>query len=68
MSGQFLPAGNLATVPLTPPTGDVDKTSQYNDDMQVNAAAISSARWAYILFRSPVMVAVHADRMLGSGS
>jgi hypothetical protein len=68
MPGQFLPAGNLATVPLTPPTGDVDKTSQYNDDMQVNAAAISSARWAYILFRSPVMVAVHADRMLGSGS
>ncbi len=68
--GQFLPAGNLASVALTkPPLPDPDdKTSQYNDDEQVNAAAISSARWAYMLFRSPVMVAVHAAKMLGSGS
>jgi hypothetical protein len=68
--GQFLPANNLATVGLVrplPPDPD-DKTSQYNDDEEVDAAATSSARWAYILFRSPVMVAVHADQMLGSGS
>ena len=68
--GQFLPADNLATVALTkpsPPDPD-NKTSQYNDDEQVDAAAISSARWAYILFRSPVMVAVHASQMLGSSS
>ena len=25
---------------------------------------VSSARWAYVLFRQPVMVAVHADEML----
>ena len=28
---------------------------------------MSSARWAYLLFRAPVMVAVHADEMLGAG-
>ncbi|MGH9495386.1 MAG: hypothetical protein ACRD3B_10340, partial [Candidatus Sulfotelmatobacter sp.] len=69
-AGQFLPAGNLASVALAPPSlpDPDDKTSQYNDDEQVDTAAISSARWAYILFRSPVMVAVHASEMLGSGS
>src|SRR5579864_2859475 len=69
-AGQFLPADNLATVALTKPTppDPDDKTSQYNDDEQVDVAAISSARWAYILFRSPVMVAVHASQMLGSSS
>lgn len=69
-AGQFLPAGNLATVALAKPSlpDPDDKTSQYNDDEQVDAAAISSARWAYILFRSPVMVAVHASQMLGSSS
>jgi len=25
---------------------------------------VSSARWAYLLFRAPVLVAVHADEML----
>jgi hypothetical protein len=69
--GQFLPANNLApVVALKKPTlpDPDDKTSQYNDDFQVDSAALSSARWAYILFRSPVMIAVHADQMLGSGS
>ena len=68
--GQFLPANDLASVALTAPSlpDPDDKTSQYNDDIKVDAAAISSARWAYILFRSPVMVAVHADKMLGGGS
>ncbi len=37
---------------------------QHDDDEQADAAAISSARWAYLLFRAPVMVAVHADQML----
>jgi len=68
-AGQFLPGSSLATVPITQPTETADdKMSQYTDDVEVNRAAISSARWAYILFRSPVMVAVHADQMLGSGS
>ena len=68
--GQFLPANDLESVALTPPSlpDPDDKTSQYNDDEKVDAAAVSSARWAYILFRSPVMVAVHADKMLGNSS
>ena len=32
------------------------------------AAAESAARWAYMLFRAPVMIAIHADEMLGSGA
>jgi hypothetical protein len=68
--GQFLPASSLGVVPLKPPssTDPTDKMSQYKDDSQVDVAATSSARWAYILFRAPVMIAVHADQMLGSGS
>ena len=68
--GQFQPASNLGTVALTKPSlpDPDDKTSQYNDDEVVDTAAMSSARWAYILFRSPVMIAVHAGQMLGSGS
>ncbi|MDQ6701402.1 MAG: hypothetical protein M3Z36_14580, partial [Acidobacteriota bacterium] len=68
--GKFLPAGSLGSVALqAPPANDPEgKKDQNADDMQVRAAAISSARWAYLLFRAPVMVAVHADEMLGSGS
>ena len=68
--GQFLPATNLGSVTLTKPSlpDPDDKTSQYDDDLQVDAAATSSARWAYVLFRSPVMIAVHADKMLGGAS
>jgi hypothetical protein len=68
--GQFLPSNAIGMFALTKPTlpDPDDKTSQYTDDEEVDTAAISSARWAYILFRSPVMIAVHADQMLGSGS
>ena len=67
--GQFLQGNILGNVGLTRPTETADdKLSQYNDDEEVNAAAISSARWAYILFRAPVMVAVHARQMLGNGA
>jgi hypothetical protein len=68
--GQFLPAGDLGFVSLAAPGGgdQEHKTDQHNDDVQVVGAAASSARWAYLLFRPPVMVAVHADEMLGSGS
>ena len=66
--GQFLPAGSLASVALTAPlAGDPEKKKpQYEEDEQANAAAVSSARWAYMLFRAPVMVAIHADQMLGT--
>ncbi len=73
--GQFLSATSLATVALTaPPTAKADehdaeeKHRQYLEDKQADEAAVSSARWAYLLFRAPVMVAIHADQMLGSGS
>jgi len=66
--GQFLPAGALATVPLAEPsaTSDAPKHDQWLDDRRVGPAAASSARWAYLLLRQPVMVAVHADEMLAS--
>lgn len=68
--GKFLPAGNLSPFSLAPPPGSdpEGKKPQHGDDVQVQTATATSARWAYILFRQPVMVAVHADEMLGSGS
>jgi hypothetical protein len=65
--GQFLPASALGAVTLQEPnqTSDPDKHDQWtNDQMIVTSAAVSSARWAYMLLRQPVMVAVHADEML----
>jgi hypothetical protein len=61
-AGQFLPAGSLANVPLAPP--DSAHQVQHADDAQVDAVQTSSARWAYLLFRPPVMVAIHGDEML----
>jgi hypothetical protein len=66
--GAYLTAGALDPAALTtPPPGDAN-AAQNSDDGQIDSTAVSAARWAYILFRSPVMVAVHADEMLGSGS
>ncbi len=65
--GQFLPAGSLANIPLKAPVSDpstVDQVAQFNDDSKVDVAPVSSARWADVLFRQPVMVAIHADEML----
>jgi len=65
--GQSLRAASFASVALTSPgsaPADADKLAQYNDDRKVNSTNVSSARWAYLLFRQPVMVAVHADEML----
>jgi hypothetical protein len=68
--GQFLSATSLASVTLAqlPQDDPEGKAPQRDDDEKVNAAAASSARWAYLLFRAPVMVAIHADEMLGSGT
>jgi hypothetical protein len=62
--GQCLGAGNLASVALATPAPSDPDLDQHADDVVVNAAAPSAARWAYLLFRAPVMVAVHADQML----
>ena len=40
------------------------RTQQHMTTRRSTRAAPSSARWAYLLFRAPVMVAVHADEML----
>jgi hypothetical protein len=65
--GQFLPANSLHNVSLIDPgpaKADEDTRAQYNNDKIVNPETESSARWAYVLFRQPVMVAIHADEML----
>ena len=65
-TGKFLPAGSLAPAALKEPKSDdpENKLPQYKDDSKVNGTAQSAARWAYLLYRAPVMVAVHADEML----
>lgn len=62
--GQFLKAGSLAAVPLVAPASTDPEHDQYIDDSTVNSTAISGARWAYLLFRAPVMVAVHGSELL----
>jgi hypothetical protein len=68
--GQFLSATSLAPVTLTAPAAPApeNKQPQYEEDEKADAAEVSSARWAYLLFRAPVMIAIHADQMLGSAS
>jgi len=64
--GQFLAAGALSSVSFKEPSSVTDppKHDQWNDDRRVNPASVSSARWAYMLLRQPVMVAIHASEML----
>ena len=64
--GQFLAAGALSSVSFAEPSSVTDppKHDQWNDDRRVNPASVSSARWAYMLLRQPVMVAIHASEML----
>jgi len=63
--GAFLSAGTLGTVALTTVSNPSNPEQAQNaNDLIVNGAPISSARWAYLLFRAPIMVAVHADEML----
>jgi hypothetical protein len=69
--GGFLGPLSLGSVALQPPVvkdpteEDAEhKKDQHDDDEQVNSAAVSSARWAYLLFRQPVMIAIHASEML----
>lgn len=63
---KFLAAASLPSFSLAPvPTPDEEgKKPQQDDDVAALGAAASSARWAYLLFRPPVMVAIHADEML----
>jgi len=62
----FAPANALQPLNLaTLGAADIEKTSQRDDDVKfLETAGVSSARWAYILYQAPVMVAVHAAEML----
>lgn len=65
--GRHLGAGALATIALTAPSAsrdDLEKQPQHDDDRRVVGASISAARWAYVLYQAPVMVAVHAAELL----
>ena len=64
-AGDYVRSGNLATITLQAPgAGEDEKLEQHADDLKVATAQPSSARWAYILYQAPVMVAVHAAEML----
>jgi hypothetical protein len=62
VAGANLSAAALANPVLASAT--TEKQQQHTEDLLVAAAPASSARWAYLLYRAPVMVAVHADEML----
>jgi hypothetical protein len=65
--GNFLAAGALSPFSLDPTTepDDAEKLEQRADDLAVLAAAPSSAaRWAYLTYQLPVLVAIHAAEML----
>jgi hypothetical protein len=65
--GSFLAAGALSPFSLDPTTeaDDAEKLDQRADDLVVLAEAPNSAaRWAYLTYQSPVLVAVHAAEML----
>jgi len=63
-AGSFLAANSLSAVPLVAPPTNNPEHSQYLDDKAANVSASSAARWAYMLFRAPVMIAVHASKLL----
>jgi len=63
--GGFVAAGALGTITLGAlEPDDTEKVEQRADDVQVVTAPVSAARWAYLAYQSPVLVAVHAAEML----
>jgi hypothetical protein len=65
--GGHLSAASLSPLTLTAPSAsrdDLEKQPQYDDDVKVVPAPTSAARWAYLLYQAPVMVAVHAAELL----
>jgi hypothetical protein len=65
--GGHLGAAALSPISLTAPSAvrdDLEKQPQHDDDKKVVPAPVSAARWAYLLYQSPVMVAVHAAELL----
>jgi len=63
--GGHLPASAFAPVVFDAlDLDDDEKRDQRREDEAVNGAAASAARWAYLLYQAPVMVAIHAAEML----
>jgi hypothetical protein len=65
--GGFLAATAAPATPLTPPpsTATPDQQRQHTEDVQIRwDASVGAAELAYILYQVPVLVAVHASRML----
>jgi hypothetical protein len=63
--GGLVAASALATITLGDlEPDDTEKVEQRADDEQVVAAPVSAARWAYLAYQAPVLVAVHAAEML----
>ena len=63
--GQFIDSATaiaLTAGNLPPDAGE--KIEQRKDDLKLAPAPVSAARWAYIMYQAPVMVAVHAAEML----
>ncbi|NUT49845.1 MAG: hypothetical protein HOV94_21415 [Saccharothrix sp.] len=67
----FIPTGSGApTRTLTKPAeaADVEKLPQWEEDKALHwGADLNSSEIAYILYQAPVLVAVHAQEMLGHG-
>jgi hypothetical protein len=67
-AGSFIDVSTATpTLTLVPPTGPeaAEKLQQYSDDKNVSwSGAMGAADVAYILFQTPVLVAVHASEML----
>jgi hypothetical protein len=65
--GGHLDAASLSPLALVAPNAgrdDLEKQPQHDDDVKVVPASVSAARWAYLLYQAPVMVAVHAAELL----
>lgn len=63
--GASIPATALSTIALDAlEPDDTEKVDQRADDAKVVTAPVSAARWAYLCYQSPVLVAVHAAEML----
>ena len=63
--GGFIPPAALHPLVLAElHADDPEKKPQRDDDVLVVGAPVSAARWAYLLYQAPVMVAVHATEML----
>jgi hypothetical protein len=65
--GDFLRPTAPPTVTLTPPPGSPtpDQQAQHAEDLQVTwGADVGAAEMAYIMYQVPVLVAVHAAKML----